>query len=183
MDFEIAFVDSVFSGLKIAEKSVWDAVDDEAIAWFDAGHGIEYLEAIYGAAFMTAQAYLNSGYAGLKNDYQVPSKSDALRCFSTKMEKFDVTCAELVNAISNYYKHHDEWPNWDPVGNRKYTIPVLEKLGFNEKDVNIIFEAAKLFAFSDYDIFSGIRKSICDWRREMVQYVLRENKQTKSIKP
>ncbi|MCE9593400.1 MAG: hypothetical protein K8S98_04335 [Planctomycetes bacterium] len=89
----------------------------------------EEQEELAGIAFIALQRYVSSADASLRRVFlTLPAKDHELRrqdCRSVA----DVPVVEGIWAAANHWKHHDEWPDWKPVGARKPTIEVLTRLG------------------------------------------------------
>jgi len=105
---------------------------NELIAFSKAGvlDGVtakEYAEYFYGAVLVACQAYA-VGTVSDVNDIQKSNhkKLDLYKYKETEYHQYSYI--ELINALANYFKHHEEWDNW-PLNE---TTKTLRSYGINE---------------------------------------------------
>jgi hypothetical protein len=138
----------------------------------DIDEALEQWESLLGIAFVMAQTYITGTVSDVnKITRSSPplKKVDLLKKFSRLISGTKVTGALLIDAIANYYKHHDEWPDWSPVGARKSTIEVLNEVGIHEHDSHPCRKAANMLltppdSFDLKPLFS----IIVDWRKNVI---------------
>jgi hypothetical protein len=109
---------AVDGGLQALEENFHDGLDRA-----------EHCEELAGIAFVALQRYLASADASFRLVFGTVSEEDR------ELRKRDcssidgVPIVEAIWAAANYWKHHEAWPDWEPVGSRKHTISALEALG------------------------------------------------------
>jgi hypothetical protein len=80
---------------------------------------LEHAEELVGLGFVALQGYVSGTQANLRTVFPAFAISNedlrAQHCQTTS----GVTHIEAIWAAGNYYKHHDEWPDWTPVAARR----------------------------------------------------------------
>lgn len=142
----------------------------------DGDEANEQTEGFLGIAFVAAQTYITGAIADARKlaNSTDPTKRKALKDYSDLISGKGITKAELCNAVANYFKHHEEWPNWnpDPANRREKgtyeTIETLKAVGITETTSYPCQEAAKVlwgFTSSDLEQLLSILKH---WRRNLI---------------
>jgi len=133
MDFRRDWIAELFHALTTAIENIENKIEE--IDWFDGIFALEHTETILGVAFVAAQTYIAGTVADIN---ELLGKSKHL----TKRQLLEldggsinncVTQMQLIDAVANYYKHHDEWVTWQPDERNRYTISILNKCGITEK--------------------------------------------------
>jgi hypothetical protein len=96
---------------------------------------LEYAEELVGLSFVTLQVYVSGTTTTLGKMFpdRPESVAEGLRSRNCP-SVLGVPFVEGIWATGDYYKHHDEWPDWTPVKNKsKNTILTLGKLGITAR--------------------------------------------------
>jgi hypothetical protein len=92
---------------------------------------LEHAEELVGLAFVALQGYVSATTADLRDlSPTLALTNEDLRARNSPAAS-GVTHIEAIWAAGNYYKHHDEWPDWTPVAARRNTILTLGSLGIS----------------------------------------------------
>jgi hypothetical protein len=92
---------------------------------------LEHAEELVGLAFVALQGYVSGSTADLRAFAPTLAiTNEDLRARNCPVTS-GVTHIEAIWATGNYYKHHDEWPDWTPAAARRNTILTLESLGIS----------------------------------------------------
>src|SRR5437016_2178384 len=124
----------------------------------DVDEALEQSESFLGIALVAAQTYISGAVADartLATSTPKPNKNYLLKHFSDVISGTEITKMQLCDVIANYFKHHDEWPDWtpNPTERRKQTIDVLNAVGITEMTTYPCQEAAKiLWGWSSPDL-------------------------------
>lgn len=108
----------------------------------DAGDALEHAEELAGLAFLALQQHIRASSSVLRRCYPDLKASDSELRQKNCDSISGTTYVEGVWAAGNYFKHHDEWPDWSPEGSRAYTITVLAKLEITQATCEPCFELA-----------------------------------------
>ena len=135
--------------------------------------GIAVIEDLLGLAFVAAQAYI----AGTISDARkiakrAPSltKQGLLRIGSATIADTTTTCMELIDAVANYYKHHDEWSCWDKPGPHQKTVEVLRCLETDDFEPFICIRAAEALHHGvEGAELQTLLSLITGWRQVVIQ--------------
>lgn len=153
---------SLEAGFELLEKR---ALENE---WFDGLFQLEHTEAILGIAFVSAQTYIlgvtqdinkiraiNGSSAKRKNDYY----NDDLQPLQNRVSR-----VTLINAITNYHKHHDEWESWPT----NVTTEALVKIGIGEKTDFPCYEAVRsIWNFEKGEHLRNLLSITSEWREHI----------------
>jgi hypothetical protein len=94
---------------------------------------LEHAETFIGLGYVAIQAYINGVAEDLKWVFADCPKAPMLRNNESPIvNNTDVTHVESIWAAANYFKHHDEWGDWERDAHGD-TLSVLKKLGISEK--------------------------------------------------
>jgi hypothetical protein len=117
----IAVLDSLDQGILQIANELPDGLDQ-----------VEHIEEVVGIAFVALQGYISGAEADMHSAFSIPKQT------SQRLRKENcptVSGVPLIGAIwaaANYYKHHDQWPDWKPIGQRRETITTLARLGISK---------------------------------------------------
>lgn len=135
--------------------------------------GIDMLdssEGVVGVAFVALQQYITASNAAARRAF--PGRQVGCAAMRVKHCQVvgDVPFVEGVWAAANYFKHHDEWEDWQPKGKSHVTISVLRQLGVNETTdfpCNRLVEALQEKWTPLVDLLSPLSKWREDWFSEL----------------
>ncbi len=119
-------------------SSTWDVIRglDQAFANRDRrADGMEQLETaetIIGIGYIALQTYITGAIADLGAVFQISQKPHELRAMAPTLGRTGATVIEAVWSLANYFKHHEEWPDWNAEGSRRSTIETLTRLHIAE---------------------------------------------------
>ncbi|MDR7088595.1 hypothetical protein [Cellvibrio fibrivorans] len=128
---------------------------------------LEYAEYFYGAVLVACQAYA----VGTVSDVNVIRESQG----KEKVQKFELykysvypkiepTDVEFINALANYFKHHDEWPQWP----NNETVKILRRFDITEKtEFPLKVGSEKLIGY--YPDLRGLCQVLETWRMQVFQ--------------
>jgi hypothetical protein len=125
LDFDAYFMDKAFSLIDFQIERVAKFMKEDFDAEGDSSLVDDY-EFLHAIGFVAAQKYLTSSckVLGMEKEkrqaFAVGQKVNA-----------DVSCAALVNAAANHFKHCDEWDFENPSELAQPTIDTLKKAGVN----------------------------------------------------
>ncbi|MBE2223135.1 MAG: hypothetical protein IAF02_16455 [Anaerolineae bacterium] len=176
-DSRYTMVKSIFDALNGNLRSLRrqaENADDE----FEVEFVVEQAEWMYGIAFVTAQTYITGTIADanlLMKGKENFKKHQLLKDFSNKIEGANLTQLQLCDAIANYFKHHEEWGNWELVGTKKWTISLLAEVGINKQSGFPCYEAATTLCpeedIVNLDYLLGL---LVEWRDKTILPLLEE---------
>ena len=141
---------------------------------YDGFDALEDSEWILGVAFIAAQTYIIGTWADI-NGILTESNSAIKRVSKENLLLLDVnwiangvTRIQLVNAIANYQKHHDEWEGWQIDGKNQATIDILKNCGIS-KDTEFPCYTAATLLWPDSRIgeLSYLLGLLEDWRERV----------------
>jgi|GEM_PF-5348893 len=133
---------------------------------------LETAETILGIGYITLQTYIAGAIADLKAVFPFCQKPPELMAMSLMLGNTQTTVIEAVWCLANYFKHHDEWPDWKAKGPRR-TIETLNRLGINEETEFPCIELMKVLA-SDQWRFLPLMQSCSDWRESLFAALRRQ---------
>lgn len=92
----------------------------------------EHVEDMVGLGFVALQTYVRSTCAAVRAGFPDCPHPTRLRAGESPLvDGTGLTYVEAVWTAGNYYKHHDEWPDWQPTGSRRETVLALSRLGIS----------------------------------------------------
>jgi hypothetical protein len=151
---------------KLEENDHYDGVD-----------ALEDSEWILGIAFIAGQTYLTGTWADLNVILVEKGVKESLRSSLLELDVHrighGVTRVQLVDAIANYHKHHDEWDRWQIDHKNKTTIEVLNRCGIDERTEFPCYTAATLlWPESRIGALSYLLSTLEDWRARVFRQYL-----------
>ena len=170
IDYRVDWMRDLFSSLNHGFSIIQDKLSK--IEYFDGVFAQEQAETIFGIAFVSAQTYITGTVSDMIEigDNEALTKSEMLAIGSPKVG--EISKVQLINAIANYYKHHEEWSNWKPEGKNKRTIAALESCGISENTTYPCHEAAQIIWPSEVLCeLNEMLDVLVRWRENLLQHV------------
>lgn len=157
------------------------AQDNAQWIWEDTNASVD---ALRGSAFVICQAAITSIVSRVKalHEYarccgvslsSVPNNKAQLLAFrSAPIPSTTVTQIEAIEALANYFKHHDEWPaGWiNPDARSRPTIAILQTLGFQYGNPSILADAAAMFQSNLFALANAVN----EWHGAIVNELKKE---------
>lgn len=170
VDYRVDWMRDLFSSLNHGFSIIQDKLNQ--IDYFDGIFAQEQVESIFGIAFVSAQTYITgtiSDMAEIGGD-NAPSKYQMLSIGSPMLGK--ISKIQLINAIANYYKHHEEWSGWKVEGQSKRTVETLNSCGISENTPYPCHEAAQLIWPTEVLCeLNEMLEILVGWRKSLLQHV------------
>lgn len=172
IDYRHDWVSLTLNALKTGFASIKEMADE--MPWFDGLWQLEHAESIFGIAFITAQTYILGTVEDINDIRKSASKSEIGKIDYYKDDKCPlsngVSRILLINAIANYYKHHDEWENpWK----KNSTVQTLNDVGISESTEFPCNEVAAILSNGKTtDDLDNLLTIISEWR----EYILTKYK-------
>jgi hypothetical protein len=113
IDWKYSSIREILNAISVALLKINNDVLPE-----DVDEALEQSESFLGIAFVAAQTYIAATVADtrrLAKSTLKPNKNDLLKNFSNNISGTGTTKMQLLDAIANYFKHHDEWLDWIPI--------------------------------------------------------------------
>jgi len=131
---------------------------------------LEHLEDVVGLAFVALQTYITGTEAHLRAVFPAAT----LNSRDVRSQNCDATSGvryvEAIWAAGNYYKHHDQWPDWQPNGARAETIISLGKLGISEATEFPCVEVKKALNAETLPL-ADLLAVVSDWREAWLSHL------------
>ena len=172
VDYREDWMRELFLSLNHGFVSIGEKLN--SIEWFDGVFAQEQAETILGIAFVSAQTYITGTIAdmsAIKGQSYRSFKTEALSTGSPIVVD-EITKVALINTIANYYKHNEEWENWNATGHNKITIEILNKCGITEQSESPCREAAELIWPTE--VISELMYMLdvlIEWRKNLLLHV------------
>jgi hypothetical protein len=145
---------------------------EEAHEQFTVDDALDHIENLLGIAFIAAQTYITGTVADanhLLDSGNRLAKEQLAKNYSDELPGTTVTKIELIDAIANYYKHHDEWDTGSATGRNQRTISTLRGAGIIAEDDFPCRRAAEiLWANNDSSDLRPLLSLISDWRQAVI---------------
>ncbi len=166
MDFRYDWLESTLTALHAGFEQVCEK--EQTIDWFDGLFLLEHIEALLGIGFIALQVYVSGTVQDvnyLRNARGV-AQINKLSCYNddAQIVNLSVTRIALINAIANYYKHHDEWAVWP----HNATTQTLDLIGINKETDFPCGTAARLL-FGAEDRLLNSLAVVSQWRLVLLQ--------------
>ena len=136
---------------------------------FDEQSALEYAEPLLGLGFVAAQAYALGTWTDLnrirasRNKPKIEDKMVCYRCDPIKLGG-KASRIEAINAVANYFKHHDEWDATWPTNK---TTKTLRDIGITEATEFPCIKATELFCKSwEFVVIQAVVK---EWREHVLK--------------
>ena len=165
-DWRIDPLYAVIVGIDAGLTAISRRIDEEE--GFDGLTGREHAEPLLGLGFVAAQVYAHGTWTDLNrirsgSGRPKLSKSDCHKCDLIKI-KGKATRIEVINAIANYFKHHDEWSGWPT----NETTKTLSSVGITQLTEAPCIEATKLFCGNSWE-FVVVHAVVKEWREHLLK--------------
>jgi hypothetical protein len=174
MDFRRNWISTLYEALSRVIHDIGQKLEEHG--HYDGIDALEDPEWILGIAFIAAQTYITGTIADLKavlsqssSDTQKVSKKTLLLVDVISIAD-GVTPLQLIDAIANYQKHHDEWEDWQVDDKNRSTIEILENSGINKDTEFPCYKAATLlWPESRVGELSYLLNLLEDWRSRVIR--------------
>lgn len=168
IDFRRDWLSQLFVALSGVIDDIHEKLDK--VDGYDGIFALEKSELILGIAFIAAQTYV----AGMVADINVIrgkskqlTKWKLLECDVAPIAE-GVTPLQLVDAIANYHKHHEEWDDWCLNRKNEHITSILNKSGINKETEFPCYTAATLlWPVSKLGEFRYLLNLLVDWRERV----------------
>jgi len=175
IDWRIEPLHDVIAGIGAGLAAIQKRMDDEE--GFDGLSAHEHAELLLGLGFVAAQIYAIGTVSDLSQILATRGKSkrgklDCYACDSVAL-KGGVTRIQLVNAVANYFKHHDQWSRW-PTSKKDrgfHDSEVLERVGITGKTEFPCAEATNLLCGTNWEL-TMLRQILKEWRAHVIKRLL-----------
>ena len=162
IDRRITPLHAVFVGIEAGLKAIEEQIDKEP--GFDGLTAVEHANPLLGLAFVAAQTYVLGACTDLNrlrelHGYEKELKHDQCRASDPVTVRPGVNRIQLIHAIANYFKHHDQWPNPRSKKDRK----VLCHVGITETTEFPCVEATRLLCGESWDMMV-LYHIVKEWR-------------------
>src|SRR5437870_3746125 len=132
IDWRIEPLHAVIVGIDAGLAGIGARIDKEL--GFDGLTASEHAEPLLGLGFVAAQTYVLGTAQDLNairrsRGKSALDKSECYKCDAITLKE-TVTRIELINAVANYFKHHDEW--WRGWPDRQDT-QILSQVGITQE--------------------------------------------------
>ena len=150
-----------------------DAVYQRFLNGGDVDDANEYENDLCGIAFVAAQAYITGVVADVRA-LRGPNltKPELLESDNPVVAGTKLTQMQLCDTMANYYKHRDEWSDWDDVEKpaARRTIQFLRTAGFAQRDQYLCSTVARLMLLNDEEIKSlvPLMDMLTSWREKVI---------------
>jgi hypothetical protein len=169
MDFRKEWLGELFRALKTGIGAISLKLDE--VEWFDGINAEEYSESILGIAFVAAQTYIAGTVSDLKEMVDRPNEIIKWRLLSLdkRVIKDNVNTLQLIDATANYFKHHDEWPDWQVTSRNRDTISTLNRCGITKDTEFPCYSAATLlWPEEELGNFELLLDILVSWRNNVI---------------
>jgi hypothetical protein len=170
IDCRVAWIGDLFTSLNHSFSIIQNKLNRED--YYDGVFAQEQAETVFGIAFISAQTYITGTISDMKEigGDQAPSIADMLALGSPVVG--DLSKVEIINTIANYFKHHEQWEDWEEEGHKKRTIRALNSYGINENTLFPCHEAAQLVWPSEVLCeLNEMLSVLVEWRKKLLQHV------------
>jgi len=184
-----ATLDDLYSALEQAITSSSRRIkgaDDNGDEWWQEAvkdHESDQIEQLLGLAFLAAQLFITT----VRKRFD--ALSTACRAAGKKLNFDTNTEIKKINAVANYWKHHEEWPTrlepkdddemrvvWDHTEmekknhiHQKETAEIVESIGMSPSSRGNLFIAAEAFGVAEFEDLSPIRNKLRDWADRLLK--------------
>ena len=170
VDWRIESLHEVIVGIDAGLGAIRERINDGE--GFDGLSALEHAEPLFGLGFVAAQTYALGTVADLNRirASRGKPKKDKLDCYlcDPVAVKGGVKRIQLVNAVANYFKHHDEWPPW-PISKDPgfYDIEILGDVGITQRTEHPCVEATNLLCGSSWEMIV-LHQIVKEWRAHVI---------------
>jgi hypothetical protein len=173
IDWRIGPLEDIIVGIDAAITAVRERLDAEEIDGLEAR---EHAELFLGLGFVAFQTYALGTWTDLNRIRQAAGKRpvDKLVCYKTDpilVNQNGPTRIELINAVANYFKHHDEWPREWPEKRDTIitpTIITLKTVGITQKSEFPCIDAACMLCGDGWQLVV-LHQIVREWRAHVLK--------------
>ncbi len=149
--------------------------DLNTIDGYDGLWGGEDAEATLGIAFVAAQTYITGIVADVRKIEGSSNKKSLLS--NSPYVKQKITSIQLIDTVANFYKHNEEWCNWEINDNNKRTIETLRECGITKDTEFPCYEAATMLWPEDkIHELTNLLSILIAWREQVLSKDVAHNK-------
>jgi hypothetical protein len=155
------------AGLAAIEAQIGDP------EWYDGVHACDDAEPLLGLGFVAFQTYAVGAVADLNRirASRRKPKKNKLDCYSCDPVTLrgGVTRIQLVHAVANYFKHHDEWPRW-PTNKGDSGFPdaeILARVGITQETTHPCIAATNLLCGTGWKMIV-LHQIVREWRAHLI---------------
>jgi hypothetical protein len=171
VDFGTGVLEHVVVGIDAGLASIEAQIGDPE--WYDGVHACDDAEPLLGLGFVAFQTYAVRAVADLNRiraRHRKPKKNK-LDCYSCDPVTLRgrVTRIQLVHAVANYFKHHDEWSRW-PTRDKDqgfHDTQILASVGITQKTEHPCIEATNLLCGTGWKMIV-IHQIVQEWRAHLI---------------
>jgi hypothetical protein len=175
VDWRIGPLEHVVVGIDAGLASIQAQIGDPE--WYDRLHACDDAEPLLGLGFVAFQTYALGTVEDLNRiraDHAKP-KMDKHDCYSCDPITFKegVTRIQLISAIANYFKHHDEWSRWPTSKKDKgfHDTQTLARVEIKQETEHPCVEATKLLCGTSWKMIV-LRQIVQEWRAHLIKHKL-----------
>ena len=139
----------------------------------------EDAEATLGIAFVAAQTYITGVVADIRKVEVSNNKRSKIKLLSSNspIVKEKITSIQLIDTVANFYKHNEEWSNWQINDNNKRTIETLRECGITKNTEFPCYEAATmLWPENKIHELTNLLSILIAWREQVLNKNVAHNK-------
>ena len=161
IDWRIEPLHDVIVGIEAGLKAIQERMDEEK--GFDGLCAQEHADTLLGLGFVAAQTYVLGAWTDLNRVRNRDGQSALTKhqCYASDPITVSaaVTRIQLVNAVANYFKHHDEWSDWPA----NETTQILGRVGITKTADFPCVEATRLLCGESWKMIV-LHQIVREWR-------------------
>ena len=137
----------------------------------------EIIENLLGTAFVACQTYItrivsriislheyHNNQKKQKKLITTGNKKIDILSFGDKLKNIKYTNVQLIESFANYYKHRDQWRNWDrPTKENAQTLQIIMSVGLESGSSDNLRKAAEILGNSEYKNTEIFYDTIYNW--------------------
>lgn len=142
----------------MSTNAIKEIMDFSKVGMLDDTTAMEYAEYFLGAVLVACQKYA----VGTVSDLNEIENSNERKLDLYKYQEIKCityTYVELINALANYFKHHEEWSSWP----QSETTKVLGYFGIDEKSEFPLYAGISVIIGESKDL-RDLAAVLEDWR-------------------
>jgi hypothetical protein len=164
IDWRIEPLHGVVVGIEAALTAIREHVEEGG----DGVTALDHAETLFGLGFVAAQAYILGTWTDLNrirgSSARAPvTKSDCYASDSIKVQA-GITRIHVINAVANYFKHHDEWTAWP----KNETARIFTAVGITEDTEHPCIHAAELLCGPAWRLIV-LHQIVKEWREHVIR--------------
>ncbi len=174
IDWRIEPLHDVIVGIDAGLAAIGERLANED--GFDGLSAREHAEPLFGLGFVAAQTYAVGTVSDLNSVRMSRGKSkkgklECYECDSIRV-KGCVTRIELINAVANYFKHHDQWTRW-PTGSDQGApdTRTLRTVGITAQTEFPSIDAVDLLCGTSWELIV-LHQIVKEWRAHLFSKLL-----------